>query len=242
MAYAIVGPRGFTGAAAPAAECECSCGFPDDVQCPTASIVYHYDNVCDQSEGGSTLTNGSCGTFYSGQGINSVRAYGNPPDNLACAPSVAETIPPLGPMGATSLCMPESLGEACGERSSCLASAELNTYCVSREGDLPCPADSAYDHRTVIYSDFDDTRTCGACECGEPDVTCSGIIRPYNDACTGPSFTFPIDDSCEQDVDDIYNSAIYTAGSASGSCAPSGGMPEGGVTPQQPTTLCCSTF
>lgn len=243
MTYSIDGPRGFTDAAAPPAECECSCGFPANVECPTASVVYYAGTVCDDAEGGSTIADGECGTFYIGQGVNSATATGNPPDDLACDPSVDETVPPLGPMGATSLCMPESLGDACGERSSCLPAAELNTYCVSREGDVPCPADSAYDHRTVIYGDFDDTRACGACECGEPDVTCTGIIRPYaNDGCSGGSFSFPIDGSCEEDIGDNFTNARYTAGSASGSCAPSGGMPQGGVTPQQPTTLCCSTF
>jgi hypothetical protein len=244
MAYPVAGPHGFTGAAAPPAECECSCGFPEDVQCPRATLAYSNDNECSEVAGTDTILAGECTSFVSGQGVESVRATGEPPDDVVCTPSVEETVPPLGPMGGTSLCMPESLGEACGgPRSSCLASAELNTtYCISREGDHSCPANSAYDHRTVIYGNFDDTRTCGACECGEPDITCTGVIRPHADACTGSSFSFLLNE-CEPSIgQDLYNSALYTPSEASGSCAPSGGAPEGGVAPTQPTTLCCSTF
>ena len=242
MTYSVQGPGGFTGAAAPPAECECSCDFPTDVQCPDASITYYSGEVCGSAQGGNTINN-VCDTFFIGQGINSVTAHANPPDDVGCTPSLDETIPPVGPMEPTALCLPESFGRSCGDGSTCLPEEDITTYCISQPGDVPCPADSSYDERTVIYADFDDNRACGECQCGAADVECGGFIRAYGGGnCGGGFITVPIDDSCVESIDDTTNSARYFAADATGTCPAGGGESEGEVTPLQPTTLCCADF
>ncbi len=243
MDYAIQGPGGFTGAMAPPADCDCSCDLPAGFECPAAHIVYYSGNACAQGEGANDIAAGECGTFFIGQGIDDVTAEGVVPDNVECEPSLDETIPPVGPTDPTSLCLPESFGSSCGETSTCLPAASENTYCIAQEGDVPCPADSSYDARTVIYGDFEDTRECGPCSCGGADVECGGFLRAYSgDNCTGGFITVPIDGSCEQSISDIYNEARYFGAPASGGCPAGGGASEGDVTPLQPTTLCCAHF
>lgn len=243
MTYSIQGPGGFTGAAAPPAQCECSCEFPTNIECADAQVTYYSGNTCNTPEGGNTLDN-ACGTFFIGQGINSVTANATPPDDVSCTPSLDETIPPLGPTEPTSVCLPESLGRSCGGDSTCLPEEDISTYCISAPGDVPCPADSAYDARTVLYTDFEDTRTCGACQCGAADVDCGGIVRAYEGSSCGVGnfINVPIDNSCVGSIDDAFNSARFFPDDATGACPSGGGVPDGDVTPLTPTTLCCADF
>ncbi len=242
--YPLSGASGFTGAAGGPAECVCSCDFPADLQCEEAHIVYYDGEVCAQGQGANDIANGDCGTFFIGQGINSVTAQGVAPEGVSCTPSLDETIPPVGPTDPTAVCLPESFGTSCGEVSTCLPAAEnLNTYCIAQEGDVPCPADSAYDDRTVLYSDFTDSRGCDDCSCGGADVECNGFMRAYEgNNCGGTFMQFPIDNACVAVTNDAMNNARYFAADATGGCPASEGAPLGEITPELPTTLCCADF
>jgi len=243
MDYSIQGPGGFTGAMAPPANCECSCELPSGLECEAAYVVYYSDDKCNQGEGAADVDAGQCDPFYIGQGNNSVTAQGVAPTGVECEPSLDITIPPVGPTDPTSLCLPESFGSSCGDGSTCLPSAEVSTYCISQMGDVPCPADSAYDTRTVLYGDFEDTRGCGDCSCGGPDIECGGAVRAYsNNNCGGGFVTVAIDGSCVGPIDDSFGNARYFPTPATGGCPTGGGASEGDVTPLMPTTLCCADF
>jgi hypothetical protein len=117
-----------------------------------------------------------------------------------------------------------------------------HVYCITKADLASCPP-GPYAERRVYYGAAADTRGCTACSCSSPSVSCEGGTVSVFDSpgCIGPS-----DDawSAPQACTAIGESTSFQyKGDAvlkNGPCAPSGGAPVGGLTPTNPTTICCT--
>lgn len=224
--------------------CDCECEPMADAACDPVQIVYHDGLGCGSGQGANSLADGECGSFFIGQGIESVIADfpSAAPGQICGSPVVDETVPPLDIINPTSLCLPESFGSSCGENSTCLPQTEISTYCIAREGDVPCPADSAYDQRTVIYQNIDDQRGCGECSCGALLGQCAGNISVHSSGnCGGGALAFDLG-VCENFPDPEFVSARYNQTEAQFACEAGQVSPTGAVDLLDPTTFCCADF
>jgi hypothetical protein len=114
--------------------------------------------------------------------------------------------------------------------------------CIMRLGDEVCPP--GYPDKTLLYSSFDDGRTCSACSCAPGAVTCEGQIELWttSTSCAGaPGYTVESANVCTSPLmATVDGSFRYTAlGVTAGACTPSGGASGGSVTPTDPITVCC---
>jgi hypothetical protein len=106
--------------------------------------------------------------------------------------------------------------------------------CIHKAGDQACP--DGFPARTLVYTDFSDTRGCADCGCGAPAGVECPISTWANDTCNGTGITL---DEGVCDTSNYYSSAKL--GSAvGGSCPASGGEPSGGLDPISPVTVCCA--
>ncbi|MBK8255734.1 MAG: hypothetical protein IPK82_24090 [Polyangiaceae bacterium] len=122
--------------------------------------------------------------------------------------------------------------------------------CVYREGEDPafaCPMD--YPHRRVVFAGTADGRDCSPCECGDPSgAECAAIVSAFTDGACGSflggiTLTTEIETGCF-DIppgSPLGSKEAYLSLDNPGTCAPSGGVPFGEVTPAGPVTLCCQT-
>jgi hypothetical protein len=112
--------------------------------------------------------------------------------------------------------------------------------CIVKKGDHDCPS-GPYKKRHVYYTGMDDTRSCSDCACGHDcsytwqvfdaaDTTCSGTPAPteWSDS-----------DSCTMVTPSAGTLRVKAKIDGTGSCTPTGGEPEGGVSGKNAITLCC---
>ena len=163
-----------------------------------------------------------------------------------CQASATTSVPDAGWGASARLCkvsLPNSgkcdAGEVCAppvglpfESSYCIATTELS----------PCPP-GPYTNRRVYYGAATDTRECTACSCGPPSMSCDGgTVSTFNEmGCAAPSqHTWSAPQSCAG-IGGV-TSATYDGDAVpnSGPCKASGGLPSGGLTPTNPTTICCT--
>jgi hypothetical protein len=115
--------------------------------------------------------------------------------------------------------------------------------CILRSGVHACPT-TGYTAQHVEYGGYTDGRSCTACGCG--DVSASACAPSTVDTyviagCTGAvgaTYT-PLPDACAAVPDFTRSFEFESEVDPKAGCAPSGGAPEGSVTPTEPTTLCC---
>jgi hypothetical protein len=115
-------------------------------------------------------------------------------------------------------------------------SEPFSKVCVTRPGDLDCPA--PYSDKTLLHTGSDDTRGCADCSCGAAVVaSCGGTVRIYGDTvCDGAIADLPADGSSCVVVSEPAIAVTYIP---NGLCPPSGGGATGEVKPIGPVTVCC---
>jgi hypothetical protein len=136
--------------------------------------------------------------------------------------------------------------------ASALPAAANFRRCIYKDGDDVCPAGS-YTEKHLFHGSYNDARSCSACQCSPPkDSRCLGTVKFYEDPfCTGIPFSAVASDYWLGSKAESYcftgalgfkslgskrvESAIYQTGT----CEPSGGEPEGEISPVEPTTICC---
>jgi hypothetical protein len=119
--------------------------------------------------------------------------------------------------------------------------------CVYQDGDiLSCPTD--FPLRTLLYRDYDDSRHCTPCGCGDPEGSlCKGVATIYGDqSCTLPlQLSFPTSQFAP--CGDVPAGSALGSKTVSGleytpgSCMATGGEPMGDVIAVEPRTFCCMT-
>ncbi len=117
--------------------------------------------------------------------------------------------------------------------------------CIFHEGVEPCPP--SYPQQHLVYSGFDDQRSCSPCACGAPaGSSCTATLGVFKDSACGVGL---LDDPLSSDSPSCFDLAPagQTLGSKSitklayqpGTCTPSGGQPMGSASPSGVSTFCC---
>jgi hypothetical protein len=248
----------FSGLVAPPAQCECSCGDAEDVTCsPTLTLNRKANN------GASCAVAAVLDSYQLSPGCNLIEHPADPDDVLSdtrwdlvvpgpeggsCDPIGDSMIAPPSFTTRYTMCGESSpaAGE-CNGGQTCVADTEA-PLCVWTEGDVECPGDGFGVKHLVFSPEVEDTRSCTACTCGEPEGTCvtSGVdLYDFDNNCMPQMFNAPVDMPAVGCVisefhvfDASYpNSAIPTPQT---SCEPGVSNATGDVDVQGPVTVCCN--
>lgn len=200
--------------------------------------------------------NGSCGGYavlapgcleYDLGAPTSVQTKGfTTPQSTTCVPSAASAPVPEPVTWETDYlaCEPPlatpNLG--CDGEGICLADiAKSESVCVHQAADIAaCPV--AWPVRRVVYSDFMDLRTCGACCQGSPavGVECAGEVATFvSTDCSGAALqTLATGGTCKAATPGSIHSVRYTPASI-GTCVVQAVATAGTAEPSGPITMCC---
>jgi hypothetical protein len=161
-----------------------------------------------------------------------------------CAPTETVTLPEPAFVSDHALCSPRST-PSCGAGTVCVPAVipPFEALCIFKQGDEQCPP-SPYSERIVYHTDFDDSRGCSECECGDPNGVCTGInVQLHgNDSCSMLASQVAGTGNCVQVAP--TSTAARTFGSLEAPEADCVGVatqtePTGTVTPANPVTVCC---
>ena len=239
------GTLAYDNLVAPPAQCQCSC---DPINPGCADPVLSFDSgvACDSPQDEALSTKGICGGF-----ISAIDAYyfAQPPAVIsgACGADPSSETPPAEFGMRATLCAatPFDTEEACptGEVCAAIPDAPFDVHaCIWIAADLPCPAGSPYEVRTMLHQGIADTRGCTACECGPIGGTCSATIEVYDEQlCSGAVFgQVQTGAPCEQIVGAASSAAVIGIQADAACGVPSGAQPAGSAAPEDPLTVCCT--
>lgn len=204
----------------------------------TCQIKFNGHSVMDCSDvtTGTNVSTTACTPFAGGATyLRFSTAYGGG----ACVPSIpSPVLPPITNDVLTRACGTSTAPPACREDRVCVADPEQPFFskpCIRRAGNLACPG-LPYTVRTASFASISDTRACKPCACGA--ATCAGGVTLYDGAgCTGASTSVAAPSACR-----AKGAALgfrFASADAVGTCAPSGGGPEGTVDGAEMVTYCC---
>ncbi|WP_437933319.1 hypothetical protein [Sorangium sp. So ce341] len=243
-------------------------GFADAHSCPTCRCMQPACELPPALRGRASATcdgttpmsfdapdgwNGACATVASGElGSLVIPA----PTVSACAP----TIDPGGP--APELPAPFSVrARGCSGSADERACADPSKMCVAspaqrpegfaicirylRQGEPKCP--EHYPELQALYTGFDDTRSCSPCGCDPPEGSaCSAFVSIYGDgSCSrllGAETVTLTGPKCVAGPDlELGSMTAEWVTNEPGTCAPTGGVAAGEVTPTGATYFCCQS-
>lgn len=237
--------EGNTGLQNDTAECTpCSCSAR--TSCSLSLIYYGTTcpnfSYCNKSP---SLKNGECvdlgpsvqgcsGSFYISSSSGGTGCTVEGGANIAPAPRwTAETTlcatadpPQRQDCAAGEVCVPEP------------PQGFQRRLCVASAGDKPCPG-APYTQRELAYSGFVDKRACSPCMCNKVSSGECATLNIFSDStCSTNVHSYSISNACRT-LDGTYARTELTK---EGSCAvvPDSGAPTGGVTLENPTTICCT--
>lgn len=235
--YGSLATEGFTSVSADPASCGCSCGDATGTTCNP--VVRRYGAGCAAIQGSYVVEGGECVDIPDVAGGSSWRVTTPAPEGGACQPALDVDVAPPSFGDPVRLCAPSGPGEGSCESGFCAPTPDIEDepMCYWHEGDVECPAGQ----KTLIYDGtFDDTRDCGACECGSPEGDCVWEYASVSLALGADCFFgtyLPIDQCTPVQAG---TAAIHASNiNPEVSCSPSGGQPMGEVTPTGVITMCC---
>ena len=124
----------------------------------------------------------------------------------------------------------------------CQAAADpaLTFPCLYQAGDHECPAGFA--KQPTLYQGVDDTRECAACDCATPaGGACGGTVQLYPTSCNVGAIQAMLEPNCNISLASGFAYAKYVPGLVSpGTCAATGGQPQGTLAEADPVTVCCA--
>ncbi len=252
----FVGPAG-------AAQCtQCTCGGPQGGSCSLpkvecwAASAGCAGNAIDVT---ATFSDGMCH-----KPTNQLGQLGFPPalscqmtgqgqliNAGACPPSAVDFPNKATWNNQLNVCVSDNKFGGCGAGKACIRKGQGDAgerLCIRKNGTANvCPAGWA--NITQAYQAGTDTRSCTACQCGNPNnATCNGGDMTFFDAdnCgaagNDPPKTFNATNGCT-DVSNLLDfnswSASATVPVPSGTCQPGGGQPQGQVTTNNAVVFCC---
>ena len=208
-----------------------------------------WDGHCTAND--AILAGALCSGPPSGPCVRSLTIAPPTLDEEGCTPGTATPIPsPPSWKTVARECRGAPFGDCGSDGLLCAPlSAPGFLVCVFHDGDQDCPGPGLgpYQERHIVYKSYDDTRSCSPCTCDPPaGSTCTEQLSLYADGeCgTNPSYVLTIDSSGPACFDLVPGAALGSklAGQPTyigGACAPSGGSPQGGVSPTDAVTFCC---
>lgn len=239
------------------ATCGCSCDAPTGVRCIMSTRCW----VSPQCGGaGDVWGHGcrdTCGWFaldaqYQNQDLN----CSAPPAGAtfgSCAANPQVDAAPVAWPAAARACLGTGDGAGvCDVDSLCVPRPAFDAFgpCIVRDGAHMCQPPYTTDATSYFDGTYEDTRSCSACTCGDPQGgTCQcqsppcGVHLHYGTSCGGTGDAWlPEGGSCDTINTSFSNLAIIHVGSVltnPGSCAPNQPTPTGAVTPTGTRTVCC---
>jgi hypothetical protein len=242
-----------SGLSAQPAQCGCSCGFPQNQTCPSATgAVYDGNGSCAIPCSGNfnVPTNNGCVNFgcSPSSGFTSALVPKFAASGGTCSANGSSTVPPATWTNNARTC---AYGVAT-EQGGCMANnvcvgAAPNSFagpCVVQAGDLACP--QSYPNKHLEYGGVSDSRGCTQCTCGLTPGTCTGSVIFYAGMNCGGNVTgvFALGGPCSTVTGGGLNP--ISAGTVNGgytvqggSCNSNGSSPQGSATPAMPSTICC---
>ena len=244
------------------AVCTCECGSPHGGSCAETTIVDFYSEftLLDATYNESTcelltfadlvLEYGDIVDFPSGYETLDVRVLGTTPavETVGSCTVASETTEVGEPtlVGQRVACAPTEPLTACDADTVCVpkVAAPFDAgVCIWAEGDVECPADTAFTNREVRGAGVVDDRSCSSCSCdaASGQACDDAVVRLWR---TGGWVDRSIDDACNGahlGPGNTWTGLSFDPGDPSGgSCAAAGGDPEGSAEPEQQLTFCCT--
>lgn len=222
------------------ATCGCDC-TPSQGTCDLA-VGYYSDASCVSVTEGAAVA-GDCVAMGTANSHGYVQATPTA-TGVNCAPAPTKNVPPIAWGEGSLFCSPPPTAPC--EDGPCLPPTPggfAARWCVTADGDRPCPA-GEYEVPFLLYRSAADMRDCSACTCtlsGTP--SCPGALEVFSDVfCAFSAGTVAIDGACHAAPisDDSLWGVEYDGGAPSYACTPSGSAPMGAVTPNEPLTVCCT--
>lgn len=252
--YGAVGTEAFSGLVAPAAECGCDCGGLVGASC-TAGFVRRYTSSVCAGAIASSLTlppGGDCATLLSSWPDSHYYEFIVPQLNGgSCNEEPSVVVTPAAYATREVACSAELDSSGCEATELCAPTPQdpfPSIWCVWADGDVECPADSAYTQKAVVHRSFDDGRACSECECELPSGPCSGASATLrtSSSCSGgfSAGILPTNGDCFDALSvGSINAVSYSDGDvpAGAECTGNNPVPTGQAVPSAPVTYCCSS-
>lgn len=226
---------GYSGLAAPPAECGCSCS-----ETPSTCEV----SVELSAEGCFPLVavtvepgNSCSGLTTAGFDVHARASMNGSP--TGCTSNIQQTIAPAEWTTASTFCAAPARGGDCGdERCTALPPEGVATrLCISKDGEAACPG-GGYDHRTVLHREIDDQRSCQGCNCTGP-AACTGQAFAHDDGdCNDSGQALDIGACVDINVTGSYGISASVDG---GSCTSTQASAAGEAVPTNAVTICCAS-
>lgn len=237
------------GVSAAPATCGCTCqGVNANPTCPAPNqvTVTIGDAQCNGSTG-TLANNASCNTQGGGTGGNTP-LYGkataqipNPVGGSCKAPTSSTGLgqPTFAHQGRA--CVATTTFAACQNGDPCVPSVNGPWgLCVAHDGDVQCP--NGYPQKRVVASSVSDTRGCTACTCGLTAACDNPVLAFYGDGqCANGVMKMTTNQACTAlgVTSFSYSSWALVGVVKSAACNANPVNPIGGVTLQNPRTVCC---
>lgn len=209
------------------AVCGCDCEAPDDVTCPTTGTFRVWDNssnclvIPDE-------------TVEVTEGCNDLGLY----DDVRV--SFSSAAPDLDGVTCTAMPttdLPEPIVDT--QYTVCASRVASAPECIWQEGDVGCPA-GEFAVRTVVYETVADDRDCSACSCGDATGDCEATFDLRAGVGCGAGSPAELADGDCTTIDTPARSGRLTIEGAAVTCEPADVGPTGGVTAEDPLTVCCT--
>lgn len=226
-------------------QCDCACD-PINPQCDGPVLAFDDAAACDSAQEQVLQEGGNCSGFFTA--IDGYYAA-DPPAVVsgACGADPSSVTPPAEFSTRTTLCVatPIEIGDGCSTGEVCAAVPDAPfeaPACIWIAGDVPCPAGSAFEARTLLHQDIADTRGCTACECGAIGGTCTATIEVYDEQLCGGVTLGQLETgaACEQIAGDGHSARVIGIQPEATCSVASGAQPAGAAVPDAPITVCCT--
>lgn len=237
----------FADLQAPAAECGCDCGTPQEATCAPYDLTYFdpSDTECDTPLGSfevDTIPLFDCSEPFGIDTDQRWQLLGGEVVGTCEGTSSSEV--EGATWGETALVCGGPLETCSG--GACEPVLSEGQLCVWTDGETSCPVGTAYSDRRVFFSTLNDGRDCSDCSCSV-DGKCGGeVFLNAQFGCSSSGGLDVFEMSVPGNGDDcslLSNSTVNTARAqeitAAPSCVPSGGESIGSAEPASPFTFCC---
>lgn len=217
-------------------DASCTCGTPSNLRC-SARVFARGTNVCGGTsvllQPGTVSDCASAGTPFEAIGDRTFSPSASCATTGPMMPNVATRPDPMLTDPVT-VC-PQDSGGGCEGSQVCVPT--LVPRCITREGNVACPADLP--HRRQLTLEAADERTCSNCGCGLASGTCTADITAWASASCSAGLAPVAPGMVCADVPTSAAVSVSNPMFSGLACGPTGGAPRGCVGASRVATVCC---
>jgi hypothetical protein len=262
----VIGYQGHEGLNVPPTSCGmCSCSASSGTCAPPVTLTAsskscNAPGALTSAFNGPAAWDGSCTAHdcisqdpacSHGLSVQSFTAAPLAITEQGCTPSLVGPQAPSTPSWTTAVLACRGMvtsGLLCSDPGqTCVPAAMPPAFsmCLYQPADVSCP--DTYPDKHLVYTGFDDQRTCSPCACSAPVGSyCTASLSVFKDgACSVPLLTAPLSSlgpSCIEPSPaglPLGSKTVTALTYAFGTCLPSGGEAAGTVEPSEASTFCC---